>query len=177
MKFRELDIPGVFEIELFFAEDQRGTFSKTFHRTEFEKAGLQADFRESFYSVNKKGVIRGMHFQFPPFHHAKLVYCTSGRILDVVLDLRKNSPAFGKYLAVEISGDNHKAVYMPAGLAHGFCCLTEATMIYQTETEHNPEADGGVRWDSFGMKWPVSETIMSERDKNFPAFSQLNSPF
>lgn len=177
MEFRELHIQGVFEVDLFHASDHRGSFTKTFHRDRFSESGLEADFAESFFSVNRKGVIRGMHFQTPPHHHAKLVYATSGRILDVVLDLRKDSPTFGQSASVEISLENHRGVYMPKGVAHGFCCLTDATMVYLTSTVHNPESDSGVRWDSFGFDWPEINPIMSERDRNFPLFTEINSPF
>ena len=177
LKFREREIPGVFELDMFHAADQRGSFTKTFHNDAFELQGLENNFRESFFSQNKKNVIRGMHFQSPPYDHAKLVYCTSGTILDVILDLRKNSHTFGKSVAIEISSNNHKGLYMPRGVAHGFACLTEATMVYLTTTVHNPEADRGVRWDSFGFEWPVTKAIMSERDQAFPTFEELNSPF
>lgn len=177
MKFNETEIPGVYGIEFFHAGDDRGSFTKTFHSEEFEMYGLESRFRESFFSVNKKNVIRGMHFQKPPHDHAKLVYCTSGRILDVILDLRKNSHTFGKCVAVEISADNHTGVYMPKGVAHGFCCLTDATMIYLTSTVHNPEADSGVLYNSFGFDWPVKHPVMSVRDGKFPSFEELKSPF
>lgn len=177
MNFKELDIKGVFEIELFHADDHRGSFTKTFHKEAFENQGLTSDFQESFFSINNEGVIRGMHYQTPPYDHAKLVYSTNGRILDVILDLRKESSTFGKFTTVEISEKNHKAVYMPKGVAHGFCCLTDATMVYLTSTMHSPVADSGVRWDSFGMQWPSDQNIMSERDKNFTSFHELNTPF
>lgn len=177
MDFIETDIPGVFKIDLFHAADHRGSFTKTFHADEFELNGLENRFRESFFSINKKNVIRGMHFQKPPDDHAKLVYSCGGRILDVILDLRKNSHTFGKSIAIEISEENSTAVYMPKGVAHGFCCLTTATMVYLTSTVHNPESDSGVLWNSFGFEWPVSKVLMSDRDKEFPTFDEINSPF
>ncbi len=177
MNFKDTDIEGVYEIELFHQDDHRGSFTKTYHKETFDKKGLISDFQESFFSINKEGVIRGMHFQLPPHDHAKLVYSTNGRILDVILDLRTESQTFGKFAAIEISDKSHKAVYMPKGWAHGFCCQTDATMVYLTSTMHNPDADSGVRWDSFGMEWPLDQIIMSERDKNFISFHELNSPF
>ena len=177
MNFIETEIQGVFEIDMFYADDDRGSFTKTFHKESFEKNNLESDFQESFFSINKKNVIRGMHFQTPPHDHAKLVYSTNGTILDVILDLRKQSPTFGKFASIEISHENHKGVYMPKGVAHGFCCLTDATMVYLTSTMHNVNADSGVRWDSFGMDWPIDEAIMSERDKKFISFHELNSPY
>lgn len=177
MKFREREIPGLFEIELFHALDDRGLFVKTFEKGAFENAGIESSFTESFYSVNKAKVIRGMHFQLPPHHHGKLVYCTSGTILDVILDLRKDSPAYGRHVTAEISGRNHLALFLPKGVAHGFCSLTEATMVYLTSTSHNAGADSGIRWDSFGMKWPVADPVISERDKAFAPFADFKSPF
>ncbi len=162
---------------MFFAGDERGGFTKTFHKASFEEHGLETDFQESFFSYNQEGVIRGMHFQKPPHDHAKLVYSTRGRILDVVVDLRKESPTFGRHLSIEISDKNHKGVYMPKGVAHGFCCLTDATMVYLTSTMHNPDSDSGIRYDSFGMNWPIDNPVMSERDKSFPLFNELISPF
>lgn len=178
MKFKETKLPGAFEIEFFHAEDQRGTFVKTFQNDDFEVNGVETNFKESFYSVSKKNVIRGMHFQLPPEDHSKLVYVTSGKIIDVVMDLRKASPTFKEYISVELSGENHKGLYIPRGMAHGFAVLEEnTTMIYLTTTVHNKDFDSGIRWDSFGMEWPVKKPVISERDKNFEPFEDFQSPF
>ncbi len=177
MKISETNIAGVYEVLFFNASDERGTFVKTYHSDSLKEHGLNSDFRESFYSTNKKGVIRGMHFQIPPEDHSKLVYATQGTILDIIVDLRKDSPTYGKFAQVEISGDNSRGVYMPKGVAHGFCCLTDATMVYLTSTQHSPEHDSGIRWDSFGMDWPIEQPIMSSRDQEFVSFSDFKSPF
>lgn len=177
MNFIEKEIPGLFQLDLFHASDQRGTFVKTFQSEEFEMQGLETTFRESFFSINKKNVIRGMHFQQPPYDHAKLVYCTSGKILDVIVDIRKNSHSFGKSVAIEISEENHRGIYMPPGVAHGFCCLTNATMVYLTSTVHNSKADKGIKWDSIDFEWPIKKPIVSERDAAFPSLNDLLSPF
>jgi dTDP-4-dehydrorhamnose 3,5-epimerase len=177
LNFKETSIKGVFAIDMFHAEDHRGSFTKTFHKASFEEMGLESQFDESFFSINKKGVIRGMHFQLPPSDHAKVVYSTSGIILDVILDLRKDSSTFGQYTTVEISAENHTGVYMPKGVAHGFCCLTDATMVYLTSTMHNVSADSGVHWNSFGMDWPEKQPLMSDRDKHFLPLNKLKSPF
>ena len=142
-----------------------------------ESFGLEGSFDESFFSVNHKGVIRGMHFQSPPDDHAKLVYASSGRILDVYLDLRTSSETYGRFGSTEISLQNHTAVYMPPGIAHGFCCLTEATMVYLTSTVQSKLSERGIRWDSFGMKWPVTSPIISDRDRSFEGFGTFKSPF
>ena len=177
MPFTQPTLSGVFEIELFHAKDERGVFTKTFHKSLFKTNHLEHSFDESFFSINKKGVIRGMHFQRPPHDHAKIVYVTSGKILDVILDLRKSSPTFGQHITIEISAENHQAVYMPKGIAHGFCCLTEATMIYLTSSEYNASSESGILWNSFNMEWPVSEPIISSRDRSFSPLSNFQTPF
>lgn len=173
----ETNIEGLFELDLFHAKDERGSFTKTFQAEEFDQLGLDSEFRESFFSINKKGVVRGMHFQNPPHDHSKLVYCTQGVILDVIVDIRKESQSYGKFASIEISAEKHNAVYIPKGMAHGFCCLTDATMVYLTSTVHNPDSDKGIRFDSFNFEWPVNQVIMSDRDKLFPSLQEFNSPF
>jgi len=176
--FTELAIPGVFQIDMFHAGDDRGMFVKPYHKKTLEKHGLVSEFRESFYSTNRKGVIRGMHFQYPPHDHAKIVYCTSGKLIDVILDLRIGSPTYGKSVQIELSADNFKAAYLPIGVAHGFAVLEDNTcMIYLTSTMHAAEFDGGIKYDSFGNEWPFNEPITSERDLQFPTLSDFQSPF
>ena len=176
--FKELSIPGVYEIEMFHAGDDRGMFVKPYHKEKLVKQGLVSDFQESFYSTNKRGVIRGMHFQHPPFDHAKIVYCTSGRLLDVILDIRVGSPTYGQCAAIELSGGNYKAAYLPTGVAHGFCVLEDnTTMIYLTSTMHSPSADDGIRFDSFGFEWPLKNAVHSDRDLTFQTMKSIDSPF
>lgn len=178
MKFEATALEGVFAIDLFHAHDDRGTFVKTFHKTSFEAQGLETRFDESFYSTSCKNVIRGMHFQLPPNDHAKIIYVTSGRLIDVVLDLRKGQPTYGQTISVELSGDNFRGIYLPIGVAHGFAVQEDNTnMVYLTSTMHNPASDRGIRWDSFGFDWPVDEPIMSARDKEFPGIDVFDSPF
>lgn len=172
------EIPGVFEIDFFHLKDDRGTFVKTLHQPFLENAGLEGVFTESFYSVNNKNVIRGMHFQTPPDDHAKIVYCTSGKLIDVILDIRTNSPSYGKYISVELSADNFKGVYLPKGTAHGFCNLEDNTcMTYLTSTVHSPSNDGGILYNSFGFEWPVENAVHSERDLEFQRLTDYKSPF
>lgn len=176
--FSATNIPGVFEIDLFHAGDDRGMFVKPYHKNTLEAQGLVSEFRESFYSTNKKGVIRGMHFQHPPHDHAKIVYCTSGRLLDVILDLRAGSPTYGQCASIELSADNYKAAYMPVGVAHGFCVLEDhTTMIYLTSTVHAPQSDAGIRFDSFGFDWPEQSPTLSARDLEFPGLNAIETPF
>lgn len=178
MKFAKTDLEGVYIIEPKVIGDSRGQFVKTFHEQTFNAHGLRSDFRESFYSTSPKNVIRGMHFQIPPQDHAKLVYVVAGKILDVVLDIRKNSPTYGKNVSVELSDDNKKSIYIPSGFAHGFCVLSdEATVVYMQTTMHSPRHDTGIRWDSFGMDWGIKSPIMSQRDREFSTLKEFESPF
>jgi dTDP-4-dehydrorhamnose 3,5-epimerase len=172
-----LTLPGLKLIENFFATDKRGLFVKTFHATNFQDSGFADSFRESYYSESNKDVIRGMHFQKPPFEHDKLVYVTKGKILDVILDLRTNSNSYGRYITIELNQFG-PSVYIPKGLAHGFITLSEtATVVYNVTTEYNKDADSGIRWDSFGFDWPVKKPILSDRDLNFDEFNKFKSPF
>lgn len=177
-QFTETTIAGVYEIDLFNAGDQRGMFVKPYHKATLDKLGLVSEFQESFYSTNQRGVIRGMHFQLPPHEHAKVVYCTSGRLIDVILDIRKGSPTYGKTASIELSGDNYKAVYMPVGVAHGFAVTEDNTcMVYLTSTMHAPSADAGIHMHSFGYEWPTKEPITSARDLEFQHLKDFDSPF
>ena len=159
-------------------EDTRGIFVKVHHRELFAQHGISDEFVEDFFTISSKGVLRGMHMQIPPHQHAKLVTCIHGSILDVVLDLRKNSPTFGRHMAMELTEKNRFAVYIPAGFAHGFLALSDSTSVYyKTTAVHHPEADCGVRFDSFGFEWPIAAPILSERDQRLPAFADFASPF
>lgn len=178
MKIIKTDLRGLYIIEPKIFKDERGVFVKVFHEQAFKEADLLSNFKESFYSISKKDVIRGMHFQIPPFDHTKLVYTVEGKILDAILDIRKNSPTHGKYISVELSSQNRKAVYIPSGFAHGFVVKSDsATVIYMQTTIHSPEYDRGIRWDSFGMDWGIKDPIISERDRNFPSLDEFESPF
>mgnify|MGYP000046819651 CR=1 FL=1 len=178
MKVRKTNIDGLFVIDLFHAEDARGGFVKTFHASTMKESGLNTDFSESFYSINNKGVIRGMHFQTPPHDHDKLVFCNHGRLNDVILDIRKSSPTYGHFASIELSGDNHRALYLAKGLAHGFESLEDHTiMTYLTSTEHQPSHDQGIHFDSFGKKWDTQNPIINERDLSWPGLDEYDSPF
>ncbi len=159
-------------------QDNRGVFIKTFHDTTFREAGIDFELKESYFSLSKKDVIRGMHFQTYPHQHAKIVFCPQGAILDVMLDLRKQSNTYGQFFAQELSAENHKAFFIPAGFAHGFKALTDdAITFYLVSSEYQQQHDTGIRFDSFGMKWGVDEPLASERDKSFEGWRDFNSPF
>ena len=178
MKITKTDLEGVYIIEPDVFQDERGKLVKTFHKETFAKNNMAFNFEESYYSVSKKGVLRGMHFQTPPHDHCKLVYVASGSIIDVALDIRKGSPTYGKHISVELSADNHKMVYIPIGFAHGFLSLEDNSRTFYTQTTmHSPENDAGIRIDSFGMDWGIKDPIISKRDQAFQALAEFNTPF
>lgn len=180
MKLIKTKLEGVFIIESFYASDDRGSFTKTYHSEFFSKNGLCNDFKESYYSISKKDVIRGMHFQLPPHDHEKLLYVAKGEVTDVILDLRKSSKSFGKAISIVLNDRNHRSVYIPKGLAHGFKSMEANTiMIYNVSTVYNNEADFGVRFDSIDFNWTISEPIISERDKSLITFEEFkkDNPF
>ena len=158
--------------------DRRGAFVKTIHSGALREWGLDCTFRESFYSVSHPGVLRGMHFQMPPADGAKLVYCLSGEVVDVALDMRVGSPTFGHAIRNVLTAERRVALYIPSGVAHGFLTIAgPAVLMYHVEAEYCERLDFGIRWDSFGLKWGVEHPIMSDRDLSFPSFSSFQSPF
>lgn len=174
MIIKPTDIDGAFVIENKQFKDNRGVFVKTFHENIFRSHGLETNFQESFYSVSKNNVLRGMHFQLPPQDHSKLIYVVNGKILDVALDVRKTSKTFGRFVAVELSVDNGMSLYLAKGFAHGYMTLSEnATVVYMTTTVHSPEHDTGIRWDSFGFDWGSKTPIVSDRDSAFKCLNSL----
>ena len=178
MKVTPTTINGVLVITLAPFKDERGVFAKTFNLDQFKKLGLETNFTESFYSISKKDVIRGMHFHLPPKDHFKLIYVTSGAVLDVALDLRKDSPTYGKHFAIELSQENNTMIYIPPGCAHGFRALQDNTCtVYMQTGMYSSEHDSGIHVESFGMDWGVSNPTLSERDKNFVTLPEFITPF
>ncbi len=176
--FKSLPLPGAFLITLPAFNDDRGSFIKAFQHSFFEKENIRFDLKESYFSLSAENVIRGMHFQLPPYQHAKIVFCPQGSILDVIVDLRKQSPAYGRHYAAELSADNHMAYYIPQGFAHGFKALTNNAMTYYlVSSEYSREHDTGILYNSFGFDWNCAAPVLSERDLSFPALNNFNSPF
>lgn len=173
----ETGIADCYELQPIVRADSRGKFVKTFHTEYFAENGLETSFPEQYYSVSRKGVLRGMHFQLPPHAHSKIVYCTSGTILDVALDLRAGSSTYAQHISLKISADKGNMLYLPEGLAHGFYSVTEATVAYNVGTVYNPESDAGILWSSIGMDWPNTNPDLSERDTTFPSLNEFQSPF
>jgi dTDP-4-dehydrorhamnose 3,5-epimerase len=158
--------------------DFRGTFAKFFQRSKFSALGLETEFVEAFCTESVGNVLRGMHFQLPPADGAKLVVCLTGSVMDVALDLRRGSPAYGKVAVMELSANNCCAAYLPAGVAHGFYVReAPALLSYSVTTEYEPRLDTGIAWNSFGFEWPCSEPRLSPRDIELPCFAGFDSPF
>lgn len=179
MKIRTELLPGTWLIQLNRLQDARGAFVKTFSRTALDGLlpGQGFDLCEEFYSVSKRNVIRGMHFQLASHDHCKLVYCAAGAVLDVLLDLPARV-GYGHHVSVRLEADSLHLLWIPKGIAHGFLSLTDdSLMIYKTSSEHVPTHDAGVRWDSFGFDLQCAAPILSDRDIRHGAFSQLSSPF
>ena len=171
MNIKTTDFRDLFVLEYNSFKDNRGEFIKTIHKETFIESNLEWNFAESFYSISHKNVFRGMHFQYPPNDHEKLVYVVKGSVTDVILDLRFDSSTFGQYFTVELSDKNKKGIYIGKGFAHGFLSLEDNTIVeYHTTTIQNKECEGGVKWDSIVFDFPEKEIIISERDSSFLPF-------
>ena len=173
MIFIETELKGAFIIEPEQLEDERGFFARTFDQKEFEAHGLNPRVAQCNISFNrKKGTLRGMHYQIAPYEEAKLVSCSRGAIHDVIIDLRPNSPTLKQWIAVELTAENRRMLYVPEGFAHGFQTLEDNTEVfYQMSEFYHPECAKGVRWDdpAFGIEWPrVEKRIISEKDLCHP---------
>jgi len=177
-ELKQSEIEGCFELQFKAVDDERGRFVKVFQDQVFSEHGLVSNFPEEYYSVSQRNVIRGMHFQLPPMDHVKVVYCVEGEVIDAVVDLRLDSPTFGQYTLFELSSVKANAIYIPKGMAHGFCVRSEqAIMVYKVSTVYSPEHDAGILWDSAGIKWGITSPILSERDQRFPTLDVFESPF
>ena len=178
MKFTKTEIEGLYLIKPKILGDSRGKFVKIFHAETFDKHHLSYNFKESYYSTSQKNVLRGMHFQTPPHDHEKMVYVTNGAILDVVVDIRKNSPTYGNYVSQNLSAENGYAFYIPKGCAHGFLSLEDNTNVtYMQTSMYSPNNDGGINPQSFGFDWGIETPITSDRDLTFPDFVDFDTPF
>ena len=175
-------IDGLLIIEPRVFHDARGYFVETYNVKRYREAGVDATFVQDNQSCSAYGVVRGLHFQKPPYTQAKLVSCTKGRVLDVAVDLRKESPTYGKWYAVELSEENHRQFYIPRGFAHGFSVLSEqAVFTYKCDNLYHPEAEGGLLLSDpdVAIDWQVPEDkrVISEKDTKHPLFKDLISPF
>jgi dTDP-4-dehydrorhamnose 3,5-epimerase len=182
MKFIKTEISGVYIIEPSVFGDNRGYFLESFNLERFEENVFPIKFVQDNESKSSKGVLRGLHFQKPPFEQAKLVRCIEGKVLDIAVDIRKNSKTYGMHVAVELSGENKRQLFVPRGFAHGFVVLSEiATFAYKVDNSYAPEYDCGIKYDDsdLNINWSLNENEvnLSVKDKNLPAFKDLNSPF
>lgn len=177
------DIEGVLIIEPKVFGDARGYFLESFNAKEFaEKTGLNINFVQDNESLSSYGVMRGLHFQTPPFTQSKLVRCVKGSVLDVAVDIRKGSPTYGKHVAVELTEDNHRQFFVPRGFAHGFAVLSETAVFqYKCDNFYAPQADGGISIldDSLGIDWkiPTDKALLSEKDTKHVLLKDFDSPF
>jgi len=177
MKITELEINGVYLIENINFSDNRGIFVKVFSDDLFRRNKINFSPKEIYYSISHKNVIRGMHFQIPPFEHSKLIFVLRGKVMDVILDIRRNSPTFGKSISVYLE-ENKNSIYIPIGCAHGFRSLEDNTLVVYNQTScYSEEHDKGILWNSFGFDWELDDPILSERDKALPKFEEFHSPF
>lgn len=174
MIFTPTPLPGAFVIEPEPRPDARGLFARTWCQRELEAQGLESRLAQCSTSFNKrKGTVRGMHYQVPPFAETKIIHCTRGSIYDVIIDLRPTSATFTRHFAATLTADNRKAMYVPVGFAHGFQTLEDDTeVLYQISEFYSPEHARGVRWDdpAFGIPWPPDTRTISERDLGYPDF-------
>lgn len=175
-------IEGVVILKPRVFEDARGYFFESFSQRDFEKEVGKVTFVQDNESMSSYGVMRGLHFQRPPFTQSKLVRCVRGTVLDVAVDIRKGSPTYGQHVAVELSEQNHLQFFIPHGFAHGFAVLSETAVFqYKCDNFYAPQADGGISIldESLGIDWriPVDRAILSEKDTKHPMLKDFNSPF
>ena len=182
MEFIKTAIPDLYIIEPSVFGDHRGYFLESFNLEEFEEKVYPIKFVQDNESKSSRGVLRGLHFQKPPFNQAKLVRCIEGRVIDVAVDIRKGSPTYGKHVAIELSGENKRQLFVPRGFAHGFSVLSEtAVFAYKVDNVYAPEYDAGIRYDDqeLNIDWRLTkdEVQLSAKDKKLTSFKDLDSPF
>ncbi len=182
MEVIKTSIEGVVIIEPRIFKDERGYFFESFSQREFDEKVCPVKFVQDNVSMSVYGVMRGLHFQKPPYTQSKLVSCLKGRVLDVAVDLRKGSPTYGQHVAVELSEDNHRQSFIPRGFAHGFAVLSESAVFsYKCDNFYAPESEGGIsiQDESLGIDWqiPLDEAILSAKDLKHPRLEDYDSPF
>ena len=182
MEVIKTDIEGLVIIEPKVFKDARGYFFESFSQREFEEKVRKVNFVQDNESMSSYGVMRGLHFQRPPYTQSKLVRCVKGKVLDVAVDIRKGSPTYGKHVAVELSEDNHRQFFVPRGFAHGFAVLSDVAIFqYKCDNFYAPQADGGIsiKDDTLGIDWqiPMDQALLSEKDINHLCLKDFDSPF
>jgi dTDP-4-dehydrorhamnose 3,5-epimerase len=176
----QFDISGLLLIKPAVFSDDRGVFYETYSQPKYTSLGLPSDFLQDNESISKKNVLRGLHFQCPPYDQGKLVRVIKGKAIDVAVDIRKDSPTYGKHVMVELSEENKNQFWIPAGFAHGFLSLTDETIFsYKCTNVYNKEAESGIIWNDvdLNINWGISQPIVSEKDNQLSSFNSFNSPF
>lgn len=177
MIFTQTKLSGAYIIDLERREDSRGFFARAFCQEEFESHGLKPTIAQANVAFNhEKGTLRGMHFQYPPAAETKLVRCTRGAVIDIIVDLRPESPTFLQNISVELTEDNHRALYVPGRFAHGYQVLRDKTETsYQVGEFYTPAAEGGLKYDDpqLGLEWPLPVTVISDKDQSFALFHEI----
>ena len=176
------DIEGVVILEPRLFEDERGYFFEAFSEREFTEKVRECHFVQENEAYSTYGVVRGLHFQRPPHAQSKLVRVAKGRVLDVAVDIRKSSPTFGKYVAVELSSDNHRQIFIPHGFAHGYSVLSEEAVVeYKCDNYYAPESEGAIAWDdaTLAIDWqiPADKVVLSAKDKNHSTLAECETLF
>ncbi|MGC8622296.1 MAG: dTDP-4-dehydrorhamnose 3,5-epimerase family protein [Caldisphaera sp.] len=178
MKVEELGLDGVKLIKNDVFQDKRGYLFKPYSYDQLFENGINMEIKEVLFTTSKKNVIRGMHFQMPPSDQSKIVTVMRGKIIDVLLDIKRGSLSFGKYVTLKLEANDGKAIFMPGGIAHGFLSLANGTQVlYLMDSPYSPSDESGIRYDSFGYVWGVQNPIISNRDLAFKPFNQFESPF
>ncbi len=176
-EFKRLEIEDVILVKPKVFPDNRGYFMEMFREDMFIEGGIKTRFVQDNHSYSRKGVLRGLHFQYEPYSQAKLVFCAKGTIFDVAVDIRPDSPTFGKHVSVILSDMNHYMLFIPRGFAHGFQVLSdEAYVFYKVDNYYAPGHEGDIIWNDpdLNITWPIKEPILSEKDKKWPRLSELN---
>lgn len=181
MRLEQTEFPGLCIVHPDVYGDSRGYFLETYSAPRYADFGIADRFVQDNMAVSKgKGVLRGLHFQAPPCAQSKLVRVALGRVLDVVVDLRKGSPTFGKWFSVELSAENHLLCYIPRGFAHAYLTLSDQTIFeYKVDARYAPECERGLKWDDpdLGIRWPAADPLLSDKDKGLPSWADFDSPF
>lgn len=182
MKVQKCDIEGVYIIEPRIFEDSRGYFFEAFTERKFAECVSDCHFVQENEAKSSYGVVRGLHFQLPPHAQSKLVRVIKGRILDVAVDIRKESPTFGKHISIELSDENHRQIFIPQGFAHGYSVLSEEAIVeYKCDNYYAPESEGAIAWDdaALAIDWqiPAEKVILSDKDKHHPALAECKTLF
>lgn len=180
MEVIETGIQGLVVIQPRVFKDPRGYFFESYNRLKFDEMGIDVEFTQDNQSLSAKGILRGLHFQKPPHAQGKLVRVIKGAVLDVAVDIRKGSPTYGRHFKIELNESNFTMFYIPPGFAHGFLTLEDNTIFsYKCTDTYHPETEGGLLWNDpqIGIEWPLTDPILSDKDKLFIPFSEFKSPF